>query len=429
MKYTKHVTLTLCFLSLIHLHQARAIENVPPLIAAPMVLLDEANNTLEDGDYHVIVRLANSIGSVLYQEEHLVRVFKGVAHLSLGGGYAVGSDDAASAGGLSYDLFLEDGDISVEVLVEGQLTPQILTILGSQPYAFVSDYAMNVPMGSVTSSHIANSTIKPEDLDPQFLQELLSSNNDTTSESFSGTITSTNVLVSSQLGLNNATGSSLNEVLRGLDRSIDTVRDVHLDQKFNLLDQANSSLENTVNQHISNRSNPHQVTIQQIGAAPTIHGHDEYLRHDGARSMSYHLNMGGYGITNVGTVDGIDIDKRITSIESDINTLQQQGSGAPRILAMANVDANTSTIRQAIYGTSYNINRVEWVPQGSCGYIVYFQKPAQNSYSYVVTSNLLEGDNGIIIRDQTADSFRVQPMDDDGYCVTGEDFNILVVGY
>lgn len=248
-----------------------AIEQVPEVLSAPVLLYDEANNLLADGDYNIQVTIKDIFDTNLYQEEHSIAVKNGIANIALGSGYAVGSDFSSSAGGLGYEVFNVAGDVLVEVLVEGQANPQEIAVFGSQPYAFISQYALQVANESVTSNKIADGTIRADDLDESFLSEILNSNvviesSDGNSEiNFSAKA----MPVSSDIGLNNASGSNVEDVLVSLDNAIDSVKSVYVDQKVESLEDEIASLStnssSSLDSHASSNTGVHGVSGEVVG--------------------------------------------------------------------------------------------------------------------------------------------------------------------
>lgn len=245
-------TLTICLLlvcSFFALTTQASISSVPTIMAAPVVLYDEANNVLADGTYTVAISLYDITDTAVYAEEQSVAVNNGVAMLTIGQGYTVGSGLSSPAGGLSWNVFDVTGDVTVEILVEGQASPQMMTVLGSQPYAFISQYAINVTDNSVTTDKIQDGTITQADLDEGLL-EMLQSGGDGTSSSSSSSgvenLTAENVAVSSTIGLNNASGSNVEEVLQGLDTAIDLLRGTHLEQGLEGVQSDVSSINSTI---------------------------------------------------------------------------------------------------------------------------------------------------------------------------------------
>jgi hypothetical protein len=230
---------------------ASSFSNIPAIMSAPVVLYDEANNVLADADYVVTIILSDILETTLYAEEQLVTVNNGVAHITIGQGYALDSSFSSPAGGLSWDVFAHQGDITVEMLVEGQVSPQEITVLGSQPYSFISQQALSIADDAVTSSKIKNGTITQADLDEGLLALIESGSSGSSSSDVSSGITlvdAKNVSISSSMGLNNASGDTVYDVLQGLDSALDVLRDTHLSQNI-------TNLQNTIDSISSNVSN------------------------------------------------------------------------------------------------------------------------------------------------------------------------------
>lgn len=192
---------------------ARAeITNIPNMMSAPVVLYDEANNVLSDGDYLVTITLSDFEGQVLYSEEQQTKVFNGAAHLSIGQGYVAGSGLTVSTGGLSTDVFQHDGEISIAVQVQGQLNSQEITVLGSQPYAFVSDHALTVANDAITSLQIRDGSIARDDISALFLQELFPE------------INADGVLIDDDLPFNNIQETTVASALVALDTAVGSLQ-------------------------------------------------------------------------------------------------------------------------------------------------------------------------------------------------------------
>lgn len=250
MKYTHITTLIILFTAIFFGSTARAMtmSHVPSVLSAPVVLYDEANNVIADGEYKITISLLDDNHNELYAEEQIITVNKGLAQITIGQGYATGSDLTSPAGGLSWDIFSTSGDISVEIAVEGQTNPQEITVLGSQPYSFIAERALSVTDDSITSDKIKNGTITEEDLDEGLLVKLSggsSSSTPSSTQTLSGSVVidSKNVSVSSSIGLNNASGSNVFEILQGLDSSLDVLRDTHLEQGMSSLEKKIGNLD------------------------------------------------------------------------------------------------------------------------------------------------------------------------------------------
>ena len=218
------------------------ITNVPPVLTAPMVFYDEGGNVLADGSYGVTIELKDIQAAVLYEEEQVVSVVNGVAALSIGLGSEVGSDYSLAAAGLSLDVFQTGGDVTVEIMVEGQSTTHTAAILGSQPYAFISEYALSVAPDVVSSVGIMDGTIVSADLDPAFLLSLQTTMAD--------------------------------------DASDDVLHDADLAQSLEVVAET-------------------------------------YLNKDGSLIMTGNLDLGGNDVTNIGSIDGVDV----AALRTEVNNL------------------------------------------------------------------------------------------------------------
>lgn len=267
MKIRSVAVLFFCLFGLWSEPLCAAIANVPPVLTAPMIFYDEGGNVLADGSYGVMIKLKDAAGTVLYAEEQVANVVDGAAALSVGLGFEVGSNYAVAAAGLALDVFQTDGDVMVEITVAGQSTTHTAAVLGSQPYAFVAEYAIGVAPDAVTSSAIADGVIVAADLDPTLLSSLQSTLAvDTDGEA----VTAANITVASDIGLNNSGAATVHGVLQDLDSALESLRDIDLAQ----------SLENVA---------------------------ENYLNKDGSLAMTADLDLGGHDLANVGLIGGVDV--------------------------------------------------------------------------------------------------------------------------
>lgn len=282
--------LTLMVLIQVPLTQAQAsIVNVPNTLTAPVMLYDEGGNVLADGSYEITITLKDITGFSVYEEEQEVTVVSGVSAILIGQGYVPGTNHGSAAGGLSVDAFDVIGDISVEILVDGQSSPQQIATLSSQPYSFISEYAIGVASDAITTESIQDGTIIASDLDPSFLEELQT----TTATGTSGSsVSDTDIALSDDTSLNNSGATTVSGALEDLDGAIDTLREVDLNQSLETLST-------------------------EIAAT--------YVKKDGTSSMTGDLNMGTQAITNVGNVDGVDVSALSTStseLATSVSTLE-----------------------------------------------------------------------------------------------------------
>lgn len=250
-----------------------SLDQVPGVISAPVVLYDEGSNLLSDGEYSVIVAFKDAFDATLFTEEQLVQVRNGVALISIGNGYAVGSGFSTSSGGLNAATFDVGTDVTVEILVEGQSLPQELTVLGSQPYSFIAQKAMSVADETITSTQIKNGSVHEEDLDEALLEELRSSSpvlvQDDSGEYQAIDLNASQVEVDADIGLNNASGTSLDSVLRDLDTAIDTLRGTDLDQSVDAVNESIDTVNSTIESHSDAISGVHGVTGNIVGTSDT----------------------------------------------------------------------------------------------------------------------------------------------------------------
>lgn len=311
-QYTVFFFLTLMTLTLVSLTQAKAsIVNVPNTLTAPVMLYDEGGNILADGSYEVTITLKDASDSAVYEEEQEVNVVNGVAAILIGQGYVPGTNHASAAGGLSVETFNVSGDVSVEILVDGQSSPQQIATLSSQPYSLISEYAISVASDAITTESIQDGTIIVSDLDPSFLAELQT----TSLVSSSGSaITASDIAIPESTSLNNSGETTVNGVLEDFDSAIDTLRNVNIDQSIDTLST-------------------------EIAAT--------YVKKDGTTSMTGDFNMGTKAITSVGNVDGVDVSAlsaTVSSLDSTYTTDAALSTHATSASDVHGVDSSSSLV-------------------------------------------------------------------------------------
>lgn len=342
-----------------------AITSVPVLMSAPVVLYDEANNVLADGNYVVTIGLFDSAGAALFSEEQNVPVRNGVAHIAVGQGFAVGSNFTSPSAGLDWTLFNHQGDITVEILVEGQANPQEVAVLGTQPYSFVSQYSLSVADNAISSAQIADGSIQESDLSVDllaFLSFLSATSESTASTSIS--IDAANVNIPSSMSLSNAPGSNLATVLQGLDAAIGTIRDIDLQQSLTNISTTLTALDNTY------------ATDAELSSAITTINTTKLSK--SGDTMTGDLNMGGNNIVNVNLVDGVDVG----ALKQDVNgILTPTGSVSDAAIPQA--------LRPFAYGTIASTSASS--PTRSCsGYNIqsdcdFSSSPTNNNYTVILT--------------------------------------------
>jgi len=397
MKSLKLILVTI-FISLTSVSLAHAkMTNVPNILSAPIVFFDEGGNPLIDGDYFITISLKDESQNTLYQEEQQISVSNHVAPIIIGQGYAVGSDLTSPAGGLSKEIFDVMGDVSVEIQIEGQQSTQEVAILTSQPYAFISDSALSVADGSINTYSIKDGSITEADLEPSFVDSL---KNASFVDQDGQTITAKSISVTSDIGLNNSGASTIQSVLQDLDSAITSIKALNI-----------SGVESKLDSHITDAENT-------------------YVKLSGS-TMTGDLNMNGNDVSNVGTVDGIDVsalnssvndhESRISSLEDpDQSMANLEITGIPTgdptpgtlyknnlVFAWAIINA-IDTITPPNLANSFNISSVIKNPNSlggngshNCNYKLTFLTPASSASSYVITATLVDpiGDNTALIRE------------------------------
>lgn len=291
-----------------------AISKIPNIMSAPVVLYDEANNVLEDGDYDLTIVVKDSLDSIQYTEEQIVTIRNGVANITVGEGYAVGSGYSSPAGGLSFDVFNVDGEYSVEVSIDGQSSSQEITTLGSQPYSFISQYAVQVADDSVTSNKIKDGTIKEGDLNPEFLEKILNASSIVVKDD-SGNTTETidlnakNIIISSDIDLNNAGGSTVHSALQGLDNAIDSIRGINIDQSI-------GNLSTDLSTHATTSTLVHGVSGKVVGTTDTQTLTKKTIE-EVVLTKDVTVSNGNIILDADKTVDGVDLSELSTSVSNN----------------------------------------------------------------------------------------------------------------
>lgn len=239
----------LCVTWLVFSPVARAgISTVPALISAPVALYDDGGNLLPDGEYGVTVTLKGSDGGILFEERQEAVVVNGVTALTIGSGDAV--DVGGPSGGLSDDIFLTSDEVTVEIAVDGLPIVQEIAVFGSQPYAFVSDYALRVAPDAISGESIRDGSVTENDLEPSFLASLQASPFQTSASDEDGeseiVLTADSVAVSSDSTFDNSSSETVEGVLRDLDAALASLFDMDLQGVFANLESAVEANENAV---------------------------------------------------------------------------------------------------------------------------------------------------------------------------------------
>lgn len=352
---------TLMMCSLLSFETRSQISNIPNVLTAPVVLYDEGGNPLEDGSYTVSISLKDHDGNSLYDEEQQIEVVNHVASLLIGQGYVVGSTLTSPTGGLSREIFDVEGDISVEINVSGIQQAFESLILSSQPFAFISEYALTVADSSITTHSIKDGTITQDDLNETFLEDLRSTQ---AVDSDGNSITASSIQMVSGSNLANSGATTVQGVLQDLDQAINGVKALDVATVTSDLSELSTEvgdLESEFNSHLGNVSNPHSVTYSQTGAASASHDHDgRYLELDGTSTMSGSLNLGGQNITNVGTVDGVDV----SAVADDVDDIREELSVAATEEDLSAIQSFTAIAFGKLYDTGSGAGHTMWCDGG-----------------------------------------------------------------
>lgn len=333
---------------------------VPSRLAAPVILYDEGGNILADADYHLSIVLRVVDGNILYAEEQDVSVRDGIANITVGDGFVAGSGFTVPTSGLSDDVFLSSpGDIAVEILVEGQNTPQEVAVLGSQPYAFVAQTALSLADDVVNSAKIVDASVTWGDLAESLRARFSDSSSAIVSSVPASPVTAEDVTVSSGIGLNNATGTNVHEVMQQLDAAIDTLREVRLDTLDASLETVGSDLGATQS----------DVTGLQ-GDLGTAQGDITTLQGSVAQTQNDLTSAQSSLTTDIATLNTslAGTQANVSSAQGDISVLQSSaGTAQSNIVTLQSdlgtVQTNLSDLQSTVMTTQSDIS----VLQGDVG--------------------------------------------------------------
>ena len=140
----EYVRTDVIFVVVMLLVSAAAVAEVPPLMNYQGILADAAGQAVADGPYTLFFRLYNapSGGDLLWEEERIVDVYKGIFNVLLGEGIPLG---------LPFD---QPYWIGISVEGETELAPRIF--LASSAYSFMS---RTVQDSMITETKIAGGTV------------------------------------------------------------------------------------------------------------------------------------------------------------------------------------------------------------------------------------------------------------------------------
>jgi hypothetical protein len=260
---------------------ARAgLTSVPGLISAPVALYDDGGNVLPDGEYGVTLTLKGADGEILFEERQDALVVNGVAALTIGAGEAV--ETGGSSGGLSNDIFLASEEVTVEIAVDGLPIVQEIAVFGSQPYAFISDYALRVAPDAVSGESIRDGSVTANDLEPSFLASLQASPfQDLASDDDGGeaaiVLTADSVAVSSDSTFDNSSAATVEGVLRDLDAALASLFDMDFQNAL-------TGVESTIEAYEEAASGVHGIVGDVVGTSDVQAISNKTL--DGTNSIS-----------------------------------------------------------------------------------------------------------------------------------------------
>jgi hypothetical protein len=377
-----------------HVHAATSA--IPNVMSFPHVLYDDGGNVLQDGDYAITLYLKDSSDATLYNEEQIVTVRNGVSNIILGDGYAVGSSYSAAAGGLTSDIFNIDSDIRVEIQVDGYNSLQEVSVLGSQPYAYISEFCLEIANDSISSAQITDGSITEEDLELGLLEELSSTvtleTTDAEGNVQTTALTAKNIAIDSDIGLNNASGSNVHEVLQGLDSTIDAILGINFDQSVSNFESDLSALESSTSSSIASLN----TSIESLQGSVTtntnaISSNSTTIGENSADIIAIENNITSLSsavATNtsnisLNTTNISGLDNRVILLEADsLSESEMPPSVIPFAYGTANMNASGTAVDTC---SGYNIDNST---TGSCT----FSSGASDT-SYVVVTSITDNYN------------------------------------
>lgn len=92
----------------------------------------------------------------------------------------------------------------------------------------------------------------------------------------------------------------------------------------------------------------------------SVDDHKIYLHVSGTRNMSGHLNMGAFNITNVGTVDGIDVSTTAATIDAHILDVAN-----PHATSLANIDPGTLSQLNTAISDANVVSEAQFFPHSA----------------------------------------------------------------
>ncbi|MFH1653247.1 MAG: hypothetical protein ABIE74_04235 [Pseudomonadota bacterium] len=279
-----------------------AAETIPPYIYFNAYVTDGGGNLLDDGPIDVIFRIYDINNVLLYSEKQAVNILNGKAVASIGAGVSL--DTGAKMNGIPADVLKPSLDPRLEVEFVGYPAygPDPF---GAAPFSYYSQYAIGVMEGGVTASSIAKGAVEYDHLSANAKDELIdeiTGGKDKSELVFQSDMVSfyRDPVQATMIGIRptpayGAGQNTLQGNMDSLDAAISTVR---LETKQERDDRiaADTGLQTAITNETMARSTADSSLDTRVTAVEA-----------GVVSPQQDLNMNGHAITNVTTVDGVDV--------------------------------------------------------------------------------------------------------------------------
>lgn len=163
----KAVFLLLVFISSSVQATESVMPTVPMTFAFQSEVFDGGGNPIPDGAVTVRFSISNVAEEYLYEETQVVNVMRGILSAMVGSGVDL---NGAPTGGIPLAAFIS-GPVFLLAEVEGYPALPLMEI-GSAPYALVSQRALSVQDGVVTSVSVADGSLEITDVSENFISSL-----------------------------------------------------------------------------------------------------------------------------------------------------------------------------------------------------------------------------------------------------------------
>lgn len=141
---------------------------VPNVMLFQSALSDDGGNPIADGPAHVLFRITDEAGAVLYEEHQELDVVRGQVSALVGNGLTV---DGAPTGGVSPEILDPVSARYLTVELDGE-EPFAPLEIASVPYALFANEALGAAEGAIDGEAIADGSIRFEDLSAELIARL-----------------------------------------------------------------------------------------------------------------------------------------------------------------------------------------------------------------------------------------------------------------